>query len=83
MSIKPNVVSKLGVILLSTILLTGISFIPVFQAGVYAQQPQSQQAPQQQQNRVGLSQVIKQTAQQVATANPGTNALMYIKYLYN
>ena len=74
MSIKPNVVSKLGVILLSTILLTGISFIPGFQAGVYAQQPQSQQAPQQQQNRVGLSQIIKQIAQQVASANPGTNA---------
>ena len=67
-------ISELGVIALSIVLLTGISFIPVFQAGVYAQQPQSQQAPQQQQNRVGLSQVIKQIAQQVATANPGTNA---------
>ena len=53
-----------------------ISFIPVLQVGVYAQQPQQlqqQQAPQQQ-NRVGISQVIKQIAQQVATANPGTNA---------
>ena len=67
-------ISELGVIALSIVLLTGISFIPVFQAGVYAQPPQSQQAPQQQQNRVGLSQVIKQIAQQVATANPGTNA---------
>ena len=37
------------------------------------QQLQQQQAPQQQ-NRVGISQVIKQIAQQVATANPGTNA---------
>ncbi len=73
MSFKPNVIPKLGVILLSIILLTGISFIPVFQTEVYAQKQQPQQAPQQQ-NRVGLSQVIKQTAQQVATANPGTNA---------
>jgi hypothetical protein len=68
MSLKPNIISKLGVILLSIILLTGISFIAVFQAGAYAQkQPQSQQVPQQQ-NRVGLSQIIKQIAQQVATA---------------
>src|SRR5215212_4059051 len=74
MSPKPNIISKSGVIVLSVLLLTGISFIPVFQAGVYAQQPQSQQVPQQTQNRVGLSQIIKQIAQQVATANPGTNA---------
>src|SRR5919112_1039662 len=75
MSLKPNIISKLAVIVLSIVLLTGISFIPVLQAGVYAQQPQSkQQVPQQTQNRVGLSQIIKQTAQQVATANPGTNA---------
>jgi hypothetical protein len=33
-----------------------------------------QQQPPQQQKQVGLSQVIKQIAQQVATANPGTNA---------
>ncbi len=72
--LQPNIISKLGVIVLSIILLTGISFIPVFQAGVYAQQPQSQQQSPQQQNRVGLSQIIKQIAQQVATANPGTNA---------
>ena len=46
------------------------------------QQPHSEQSQQlqrqqplqqQQQNRVGLSQVIRQIAQQVATANPGTN----------
>ena len=60
MSFKPNVISKLGVILLSAILLTGISFIPVFQAGVYAQKLQSQQqAPQQRKNNVGISQLIK------------------------
>jgi uncharacterized protein YyaL (SSP411 family) len=33
-----------------------------------------QQQPPQQQKQVGLSQVIKQIAQQVANANPGTNA---------
>ena len=69
--LQPNIISKLRVIVLSIILLTGISFIPVFQLGVYAQQPQSQQQSPQQQNRVGLSQIIKQIAQQVATANPG------------
>jgi hypothetical protein len=37
------------------------------------QQQQQQQQPQQQ-KQVGLSQVIKQIAQQVASANPGTNA---------
>jgi len=74
LQINNNNISKLAVIILSIALITRISFIPVFQARVYAQQPQSQQAPQQQQNRVGLSQIIKQIAQQVATANPGTNA---------
>jgi hypothetical protein len=37
------------------------------------QQQQQQQQPQQQ-NQVGLSHVIKQLAQQIATANQGTNA---------
>jgi hypothetical protein len=74
-----NKISKLAVIVLSIALITGISFIPVLQAGVYAQQPQPQQLQQQgpqqqQQNRIGISQVIKQIAQQVSTANPGTNA---------
>ena len=74
-----NNLSKLAVIVLSIALITGISFMPVLQAGVNAQQLQqpqsSQQASQQQQNKVALSQVIKQTAQQVAAANPGTNAI--------
>ena len=64
--IKLNHISKLGVIVLSIVLLTGISFIPVLQAGVYAQQTQlqsQQQAPQQQQSRAGISQLIKQIAQ--------------------
>jgi hypothetical protein len=72
LQINNNTISKLGVIVLSIILITGIFFIPVLQAGVYAQQQPPQQQ-QQQQNRVGLSQVIRQIAQQVATANPGTN----------
>ena len=38
------------------------------------QQQQQQQQQPQQQKQVGLSQVIKQIAQQVVTANPGTNA---------
>ena len=67
MPLKRNNLSKLGVIVLSIILLTGISFIPVLQVGVYGQQKlqsqSQQQAPQQQQNRVDLSQVIKQIAQ--------------------
>jgi hypothetical protein len=81
--IKPYNISKLGVIILSIVLITGISFIPILQAGVYAQQQpqQSQQVPQQQQNRIGLSQVIKQIAQQVATANPGTNATQVYQIL--
>jgi hypothetical protein len=69
-------ISKLGIIALSILLLTGISSIPVLQAGVYAQQsqPQSQQQVPPQQNNVSLSQVIKQIAKQVATTNPGTNS---------
>jgi hypothetical protein len=77
--LKLNSISKLGVIVLSIILISGISFIPILQAGVYAQKQlqQSQQPPlpqQQQSNRVGISQVIKQVAQEIATANPGNNA---------
>jgi hypothetical protein len=68
---------KIETIILSMVLVTGISFVPILQTGVYAQQNQlqspQQQAPQQQQNRGGLSQIIKQIAQQVATANPGIN----------
>ena len=86
LQINNNTISKLAVVVLSIILITGIFFIPVLQAGVYAQQLPTQAATittvttteqplqqQQQQNRVGLSQVIRQIAQQVATANPGTN----------
>jgi hypothetical protein len=46
------------------------------------QQPQSQQVLQQQQ-KISLSQIIYQIAQQIANANPGTNENYYIKYLYN
>src|SRR5919106_5503042 len=65
-------ISELGVIVLSIILLTGISFVPALQIGVNGQVQQQQQ--QQKQNSVGLSQIIKQIAEQVSNANPGTNA---------
>jgi hypothetical protein len=65
--------SVLEVIALSIVLLTGISLVPALQIGVYGQVQQQQQQPQQQ-KQIGLSQVIKQIAQQVANANPGTNA---------
>src|SRR5919107_3993500 len=71
-----NIISKLAVIVLSIVLLTGISLVPALQIGVSGQaqvQQQQQQQPQQQ-KQVGLSQLIKQIAKQVATANPGTNA---------
>jgi hypothetical protein len=82
-----NIISKLSVIIvLSVVLLTGTSLVSPIQLGIYGQleQPQQQsslQAPQQQQNKVGLSQVIKQIAQQVATANPGTNATQVYQIL--
>jgi CHASE3 domain sensor protein len=65
-----NIISKLVVIALSIVLLTGISIVPVIQVRIYTQQ--SQQTPQQQ-NKVDLSQAIKQIGQQVADANPGTH----------
>jgi hypothetical protein len=65
-----NIMSKLGVIVLSIVLLTGLALVPVIRVGVNGQ---VQQQPQQQ-NQVGLSQVIKQIAEQVSNANPGTNA---------
>jgi len=69
-----DIISKLAVIVLSIILLTGISLLPAIQFGVYGQVQQQQQQQPEQQNQVGLSQVIKQIAQQVSNANPGTNA---------
>ena len=69
-----DIISKLAVIVLSIILLTGISLLPAIQFGVYGQVQQQQQQQPEQQNQIGLSQVIKQIAQQVANANPGTNA---------
>jgi hypothetical protein len=68
-----NIISKFAVITLSIVLLTGISLVPALQIGVSGQLQQQQQQPQQQ-KQVGLSQVIKQITQQVANANPGTNA---------
>ena len=70
--LKSNIIiSKLAIIGLSVVLLTGISLVPTLQSGVQGQVQQQQPS---QQNQVGLSQVIKQIAQQVANANPGTNA---------
>jgi flagellar basal body-associated protein FliL len=66
-----NIISKLAIIVLSIVLLTGISLVPALQIRVNGQVQQQQP---QQQNQVGLSQVIKQIAQQVANANPGTNS---------
>jgi hypothetical protein len=67
-----NIISQLSVIVLSIVLLTGISLVPALQIGVNGQVQQQQ--PLQQENQIALSQVIKQIAQQVVTANPGTNA---------
>jgi hypothetical protein len=72
-----NIISKLAVIVLSIVLLTGISLVPALQIGVNGQ---VQKQPQQQ-NQVGLSQVIKQIAEQVASATPDTNENHYTKYL--
>jgi hypothetical protein len=72
-----NIISKLAVIVLSVILLTGLALVPALQVGVNGQLQQQQQQQQQQpsqQKQVGLSQVIIQIAQQVVTANPGTTA---------
>jgi hypothetical protein len=85
-----NTISKLAVIIvLSVVLLTGTSLVSSIQLGVYGQLEQQQQQSsslqgpqqQQQQNRIGISQVIKQIAQQVATANPGTNATQVYQIL--
>jgi hypothetical protein len=64
--------SKSSVIVLSIVLLTGISLVPALQIGVNGQVQQQQ--PLQQQNQVNLSQAAKQIVQQVSNATPGTNA---------
>lgn len=62
-------ISKLAVVILSIALITGISFIPVLQTGVYAQRqprplqllPQQQQPAQQQQqpNAIKMAEMLK------------------------
>jgi uncharacterized protein HemX len=61
-------ISKLAVVILSIALITGISFIPVLQTGVYAQRqprplqllPQQQPAQQQQQpNAIKMAEMLK------------------------
>src|SRR5215217_7831713 len=64
-----NIISKFAVIVLSI----GLALVPALQIGVNGQVQRQQQAPQQQ-KQVGLSQIIKQIADQVSNANPGTNA---------
>jgi hypothetical protein len=64
-----NNISKLAVIVLSIVLLTGISLVPTLQIGVNGQVQQPLQ-----QNKIGLSQVIKQIAQQVANGTGGQQA---------
>jgi hypothetical protein len=66
--LKTNNISKLAVIALSIVLITGIFLLPAIHLRVYGQQPP------QQQNQILPIQVIKQIAKQVATASPGTDA---------
>ena len=77
-----NIISKLSVIVLSIVLLTGLALVPALQIAANGQSlpPPPQQQPSLQ-NQVGLSQVIKQIAQQVANANPGTNATQVYEIL--
>ena len=75
-----NIIPKLAVIVLSIVLLTGISLVPALQIEVNGQVQQQQPQPQQQ-NQIALSQVIKQIAQQVSNPNPGTNATQVYEIL--
>jgi hypothetical protein len=70
-----NLWSRTAFSFLIIILLTGISLVPAIQVVASTQdlQPQIQQQTQQP-NQIGVSQIIKQIADKVAAANPGTNA---------
>src|SRR5918996_3695069 len=69
-----------GSILLLIVLLSGMALVPAIYVGatIQLQQPQQQQTPQQEQQlnqqTIGVSQIVKQIANKVAAANPGTNA---------
>ena len=60
--------SILSLILISVILVTGFTFIPAVRLQASVQQPQVQQ------NTSDVSRIVKQIADEVAAANPGTNA---------
>lgn len=61
-------ISKLFLFLISIILITGISFVPALKSQASVQQTQAQP------NNSSISEIVKQIADKVATANPGTNA---------
>jgi CII-binding regulator of phage lambda lysogenization HflD len=62
--------SNLGVIISLIVLLSGISIVPSIQVGIYGQQEQQQ--------KIGITKLINDIAQQVASADPDTN-LTHVK----
>jgi hypothetical protein len=63
-----NILSQLGLIFLSALLVSSFSFIPAFQSQASVQQPKVQP------NTTDVSQMIKQIADKVEAANQGANA---------
>jgi hypothetical protein len=80
-SLRTKNLLGLGAILLLIVLLSGIALVPAIYVGAtvqlqQGQQSQAQPQPQQQiqqPNQIGVSQIIKQIAEKVSAANPGTN----------
>jgi CII-binding regulator of phage lambda lysogenization HflD len=58
--------SNLGVIISLIVLLSGIYIVPSMQVGIYGQQEQQQ--------KIGIREIINDIAQQVASADPDTNS---------
>jgi hypothetical protein len=77
--LNKNMLQELVVVILSIVLLTGISMVTSIQFTIYGQQQESKQQSQpklEQNQTIDMSKVINKIGEQVAAANPDSNSTL-------
>ena len=77
--LNKNMLQELVVVILSIVLLTGISMATSIQFTIYGQQQESKQQSQpklEQNQTIDMSKVINKIGEQVAAANPDSNSTL-------
>jgi hypothetical protein len=77
--LNQKMLQELVVVILSIVLLTGISIVTLIQFTIYGQQQESKQQSQpklEQNQTIDMSKMINQIGQQVAAANPNSNSTL-------